>query len=92
MLLTLHISKIETGNYRVLVLDGREEVDQWEAPNIATAIRDCGQDGTPGLLGFHIWYGNVCVGTTAMSCMRSDSEVIAQRLLDLYPLFFDERA
>ena len=39
MLLTLHISKIEPGNYRVLVLDGREEVDQWEAPNVAAAIR-----------------------------------------------------
>ena len=37
MILTLHISKIEPGNYRVLVLDGREEVDQWEAPNIAAA-------------------------------------------------------
>jgi len=28
MLLTLHISKIEPGNYRVLVLEGREELDQ----------------------------------------------------------------
>ena len=26
MLLTLHISKIEPGNYRVVVLDGREEL------------------------------------------------------------------
>lgn len=89
MLLTLHISKIEPGNYRALVLDGREEVDQWEAPNIATAIRDCGQDGTPGLVGFHIWYGHVCLGTTALIDMRREPDVISQRLVDLYSQFSD---
>lgn len=84
MLLTLHISKIEPGNYRVLVLDGREEVDQWEAPNVAAAIRQCGQAEMQDLLGFHIWYEHVCVGTTMMSNMRIDPEGIAERLMTLY--------
>jgi hypothetical protein len=87
MLLTLHISKIEPGNYRVLILDGREELDQWDAPNVATAIRDCSQDEMPDLLGFHIWYGHVCLGTTAVSDMRIDPEGLAQRLMALHGQF-----
>ena len=87
MLLTLHISKIEPRIYRVVVLDGREELDQWEAPNVATAIRDCSQDQTPDLLGFHIWYGHVCLGTTGMSDVRADPESIAQRLMALHGQF-----
>lgn len=84
MILTLHISKIEPGNYRVVVLDGREELDQWGAPNIGAAIRQCGQAEMPDLSGFHVWYEHVCVGTTSMSNMRIDPDGIAQRLMSLH--------
>ncbi|KJA11284.1 hypothetical protein RP29_06040 [Acidovorax temperans] len=87
MLLTLHISKFEPGNYRVYVLDGRDELDEWWAPNVGAAIRECGYAEMPDLLGFHIWYEHVCVGTTAISDMRNDPEGIAQRLMALYAQF-----
>ena len=84
MLLTLHISKIKPGNYRVAVLDGREEMDEWGVPNIAAAIRQCSQAEMSDLSGFHIWYEHVCVGTTTMSNMRIDPDGIAQRLMSLH--------
>ena len=87
MILTLHISKIEPGNYRVAVLDGREEMDEWGAPTIGAAIRQCGQAEMPDLSGFHIWYEHVCVGTTSMSNMRIDPDGIAQRLMALHGAF-----
>lgn len=39
LILTLHISKIEPGNYLARVLDGREELDEFGAPGIGAAIR-----------------------------------------------------
>lgn len=84
MILTLHISKIEPGNYRATVLAGREEVDEWGAPTIGAAIQQCAQAKMPDLSGFHIWYEHVCAGTISMSNMRIDPEGIAQRLKSLH--------
>lgn len=87
VILTLHISKIEPGNYRVAVMDGREELEEWGAPSIGDSIRQCGQAEMPDLSGFHIWYEHVCAGTVSMSNMRIDPEGLAQRLLSLHGQF-----
>ncbi|WP_258007452.1 hypothetical protein [Alicycliphilus denitrificans] len=84
MILTLKIDKIEPGRYRAVVLDGREEMDEWGASGIGDAIRQCGQAQMPDLSGFHIWYEHVCAGTISMSNMRIDPEGIAQRLMSLH--------
>ena len=84
MILTLRISKIEPGNYRAQVLEGREELDEFGVPGIGAAIRQCGQAQMPDLSGFHIWYEHVCAGTVPMSNMRIDPEGIAQRLMSLH--------
>lgn len=84
MILTLKIDKIEPGNYRARVLDGREELDEFGAPGIGAAIRQCAQAQMPDLSGFHIWIEHVCAGTVSMSSMRIDPEGIAQRLMALH--------
>ncbi|AFU45438.1 hypothetical protein C380_08680 [Acidovorax sp. KKS102] len=84
VILTLKIDKIEPGNYRARVLEGREELDEFGANGIAAAIRQCSQAQMPDLSGFHIWYEHVCAGTIPMSNMRIDPEGIAQRLMTLH--------
>ncbi|RYH50813.1 MAG: hypothetical protein EON54_15425 [Alcaligenaceae bacterium] len=47
MILTLRIDKIEPGNYRAQVFDGREELGEFGAPGIAAAIRQCAAQQMP---------------------------------------------
>jgi len=84
MILTLQISKIEPGHYHAAVLNGRSEMDEWEASGIGEAIRQCAQAKMPELSGFHIWYEHVCAGTVPLQNMRIDPEGIAQRLMTLH--------
>lgn len=84
MILTLRIDKIETGNYRAQVFDGREELGEFGAPGIAAAIRQCAGQPMPDLSGYHVWYGHVCAGTIPMSNMRIDPDGIAERLMSLH--------
>ena len=84
MILTLHITKIDPGHYRAEVLDGREELGEFDAPGIGAAIRQCAQGEMPDLSGFHIWYEHVCAGTVSVPNMRIDPEGIAQRLMALH--------
>lgn len=50
MILSLHISKIESGRYRAAVLAGSEEMDEWGASSIGDAICQCSQAQMPNLL------------------------------------------
>ncbi|MBO9680924.1 MAG: hypothetical protein J7556_22080 [Acidovorax sp.] len=84
MILTLRITKIDPGHYRAEVLDGREELGEFDAPGIGAAIRQCAQGEMPDLSGFHIWYEHVCAGTVSVPNMRIDPEGIAQRLMALH--------
>ena len=84
MILTLRIDKIEPGNYRAQVFDGREELGEFGAPGIAAAIRQCAGQPMPDLSGYHVWYEHVCAGTIPMSNMRIDPDGIAQRLMALH--------
>lgn len=87
MLLSLHITKVDPGHYRARVLDGREEVGEFDAMSIGAAIRECAQQPMPGLSGFHVWYEHVCAGTVSPSTMRIDPEGLAQRLMALHGAF-----
>lgn len=89
MIYTLHIDKEEPGLYVVRVLDGRAEVAEFQAATISGAIRDCAVGTLPGLDGYHIWFGHVCIGTTSLYAMRHDAETLAQRLVSLHSQFDD---
>ena len=84
MIYTLHIDKEAPGLYAARVLDGRAEVAELQAATISGAIRDCAGVAFPGLDGFHVWYGHVCIGTTSLYSMRHDAETLAQRLVSLH--------
>jgi len=88
MILTLRIRKAGSGRYTAEVLNGREEVGELESGTIASVIRQCADVPMPDLLGFHIWYEHVSIGTTRLVSMRHDSETLAQRLLALHAHFF----
>jgi hypothetical protein len=87
MIYTLHIDKEEPGVDRARVLDGRAEIAEFQTATISGAIRDCALGTLPGLDGFHIWYGHICVGTTSIDAMRHDAETVAQRLMSLHSQF-----
>lgn len=87
MLLSLHIVKLGPGHYRAHVMDGREEVGEFETVSIGAALRQAGDTPMPGLSGFHVWYEHVCAGTTSASNMRIDPEGLAQRLMALHGQF-----
>lgn len=87
MIYTLHIDKEEPGLYTGRILDGHAEVAEFQAATISGAIRDAAAGTLPGLDGFHIWYGHVCIGTTSLYAMRHDAETLAQRLVSLHSQF-----
>jgi len=87
MLLTLHIIKIESGDYRAHVMEGAQHLGEYETTRIADAIRLAAENPLPDLAGFHLWYEHVSVGSVTVGNMRSDSEALARRLVELHALF-----
>ena len=87
MLLTLHILKIESGDYRAHVMAGAEHLGNYEATSISEAILLAAENPLPDLAGFHLWYEHVCAGTVTAGEMRSDAEALAERLVALHGLF-----
>ncbi|MFN9476754.1 hypothetical protein [Acidovorax sp.] len=87
MLLTLHIIKIESGDYRAHVMEGAQHLGDYETTSIADAIRLAAENPLPDLAGFHLWYEHVSVGSVTAGDMRSDSDALARRLVELHALF-----
>jgi hypothetical protein len=87
MLLTLHIIKIESGDYRAHVMEGTQHLGDFETTSIAEAIRLATENPLPELAGFHLWYEHVSVGSVTAGEMRSDPETLARRLVELHALF-----
>ena len=89
MLLTLHIIKIESGDYRAHVMEGAQHLGDYEATSIGEAIRLAAENPLPDLAGFHLWYEHVCAGSVPAGEMRRDPAALAQRLVELHALFRD---
>lgn len=87
MLLSLHIVKVEPGHYRTHMMDGHDELGNWDTSSVREAIAQAGADAHPELLGYHLWYAHVCAGTVAPADMAAEPEAIAQRLMELYARF-----
>lgn len=88
MLLTLHLSKIQSGLYQANVVDGTVEVDVFESADISEAIRGAAATSY-GADGFHVWYHHVCAGTCSLEEMGSQSEQLAARLVERCAAFRD---
>lgn len=88
MLLTLHIIKIESGDYRAHVMEGTQHLGIYDATIIKECILLAAENPLPDLAGFHLWYEHVCVGTVSAGEMRADAESLANRLMALYGKFF----
>ncbi len=86
MILTLSIQKAGSGIYEAHIEDGGTDVDEFVTNTISDAIREAAARGY-GALGFHIWYGAICIGTTAVFAMRHDAETLALRLLSVASQF-----
>lgn len=89
MLLSLHIDQQAPNRYSARVLDHQTEVDEFFTEDIQSAISLAGQEGY-GAQGFHIWYGVVCIGTTTVHAMRTERELLANRLVHLRGQFEDD--
>lgn len=87
MLLTLHIIKIESGDYRAHVMEGAVHLGNYEAASIKEAILLAAENPLPDLAGFHIWYEHVCAGSVSAGEMREDAVALAERLVALHGLF-----
>lgn len=86
MVLTLNIRKAGSGIYEAHIENGGTEVDEFVTSTIADAIREAAARGY-GARGFHIWYGAICIGTTAVFAMRHDAETLALKLLGVASQF-----
>jgi hypothetical protein len=86
MIPSLNIVKAGSGIYDVRIEEGGSQLDEFEAPTIAEAIREAAARGY-GARGFHIWYGAICIGTTPVFAMRHDAETLALKLLSVASQF-----
>lgn len=89
MLLTLHILKIESGDYRGQVMGGAAHLGDYEATSIRECILLASENPLPDLAGFHLWYEHVCAGTVTAGEMREDAEALAGKLAALHATFRD---
>lgn len=89
MLLTLHIIKIESGDYRAHVMEGAQHLGDYEASSIREAILLAAENPLPDLAGFHLWYEHVCAGSVSAGEMREGADALAQRLVERYAMFSD---
>lgn len=89
MLLTLHIIKIESGDYRAHVMEGTEHLGDYEASSIREAILLAAENPLPDLAGFHLWYEHVCAGSVSAGEMRADAAALAlaQQLVERHAKF-----
>ena len=87
MLLTLHIIKIESGDYRANVMEGTQHLGNYEATSIRECILLAAENPLPDLAGFHLWYETVCAGTVTAGEMRADAENLASKLTALHAKF-----
>ncbi|EJE52161.1 hypothetical protein PMI14_03139 [Acidovorax sp. CF316] len=87
MLLTLHIIKIESGDYRAHVMEGTEHLGDYEASSIREAILLAAENPLPDLAGFHLWYEHVCAGSVSAGEMRADAEALAQQFVERHAKF-----
>ena len=87
MLLTLHIIKIESGDYRAHVMEGAKHLGHYDASSIREAILLAAENPLPDLAGFHLWYEHVCAGSTSAGEMREDAERLAGKLIALFKKF-----
>lgn len=87
LLLTLHIIKIESGDYRAHVMEGAQHLGDYESTSIGEAIRLAAENPLPDLAGFHLWYEHVSAGSVSAGDMRNDYEALARRLVELHALF-----
>lgn len=87
MLLTLHIIKIESGDYRAHVMEGVQHLGDYEASSIREAVLLAAENPLPDLAGFHLWYEHVCAGSVSAGEMRADADGLAQRLVERHAKF-----
>lgn len=87
MLLTLHIIKIESGDYRAHVMEGSSHLGDYTASSLREAILLAAENTLPDLAGFHLWYEHVCAGSVSAGEMRESAGELAQRLADLHAKF-----
>ena len=86
MIPTLRIEKLDTGDYRGRILDGRELLGEVYQATIADVIGEAAKHYQPAPQAFNIYYGPVSVGTIIRDRMMYDAETYAHRLVVLEAL------
>ena len=84
--LSLHIEKLDTSEYRGRILDGRDLLGEVYQPTIADVIGEAAKEFRPAPQAFNIYYGPVSVGTIIRDRMMYDAETYAHRLVVLEAL------
>jgi len=84
MIPTLHIQKIEPGNYLAEMRGTPDGSCEFRVSSIAEAIRISAAGAGNQVSAFHIWFEHVGIGTTSTLAMRHDAETMAQRLMVLH--------
>lgn len=88
MLLTLYIRKAQPGLYTSHVADGSVDADSFDTATIAEALRSTAANAYDAA-GFNVYYHDVSIGTVSICHLASDSEALADRLVDLASSFRD---
>ena len=85
MIPELHISKVTSSVYEARLLDGSEEIfESTMHESISDAIKDVADDFPDELAAFlDVRYVDVSIGTQSLAKMRTESHVLASRLVEL---------
>ncbi|MFD2755960.1 MULTISPECIES: hypothetical protein [Comamonas] len=87
MIISLHIDQTDPGIYSARILDGRNEIAEFQAVTISAAIRQGAVGVRAGVEALHLWYEHVSIGTTSVYAMAYDAETLAKRLVSLHSQF-----
>lgn len=89
MIYSLYITKDATGIYtsRVCVGSDSEPIIEFESDTISNAIRGVAEQELSGVVGFHIWYRALCLGTIPVEEMLRSPESLAERAVKLKAMF-----
>lgn len=87
MLLALHIVKIDSGAYRAHVMGGAVQLGDYQSSSISECILLAAENPLPDLVGFHLWYEHVSMGTVSAGEMRADAEALAKELVHRHAKF-----
>ena len=89
MIYSLYITKDAPGIYtsRICVGSDSEPIIDFVTDTIGNAIREVADQGLPGVVGFHVWYRALCLGTIPIAEMLRDSESLAERAVKLKAMF-----